>query len=146
MHADLGDRLRRSIGADVLAILQLSDDLHVRPLGQPRSVFRRAAKQDAAMPGHLRALFAGLAIFPGAVGRDRQRRHRRFIPDCSGFGVVADVANQSHVVQHFRCLLLPPSLDRGMTSVGNHTRASEAAPKSEAVSWSALLGGPDGFR
>src|SRR5580698_1616853 len=56
-------------------------------------------------------------------------------PGCTGLGTTAGEIRQGHFVEvHFRFLLLPRSRP-------GHFGASGATPKSEAVSWSALLGG-----
>ena len=46
-------------------------------------------------------LCAGFAVLPGALGRQREDRQGRVVTGCAGFGIGAEVANQSHVVKHF---------------------------------------------
>ena len=70
MHADLGHGLLCAVLGNVLARLDLTDDLKVGALGQTRSVFGRTAERDAFVPGGPGFKFAGLAVFPGTFGRE----------------------------------------------------------------------------
>jgi hypothetical protein len=64
---------------------------------------------NAAVPGGLRLPLAGLAILPGAPGREREDRQGRVIAGCPGFSIGPEVTNQIHVVEHFVVSFCPVS-------------------------------------
>src|ERR1700678_2179277 len=77
LYADLGDRFLRAIFGDVLASLDLTDDLDRGALGKRGCVFSRPAERDAFMPSSLRFALSSLTVFPGALGREREGRLER---------------------------------------------------------------------
>ena len=46
-------------------------------------------------------------VLPDPLCRERKHRQRRVVSGGTGFGIVPEIADQSYVVEHFVCLLLP---------------------------------------
>ena len=93
LYADLGDRLLRAIFGEVFASLDLTDDLDMGAFGKCGRVFSRPAERDAFMPSSLRFALSSLAVFPGALGREREDRQGRVVAGGAGLGVRAEIPN-----------------------------------------------------
>ena len=91
LYADLGDRLPRAIFGDVFASLDLTDDLDMGAFGKSGRVVSRPAERDAFMPSSLRFALSSLAVFPAALGREREDRQGRVVGGGAGLGVRAEI-------------------------------------------------------
>jgi hypothetical protein len=96
-------RAARAVGDDARSVLTGADlafDLHVRTLGESARVAREFAEDHTAVPFRCRAALAGVAVFPDAMGRQREYGEFGLVAGGANDGVLAEISGETSSVLH----------------------------------------------